>query len=198
MTQLLNYLLSYVLIYGYPTVGIIVFVGALGLPLPASSLLVAAGSFTVDGTLNIPVLIVLSTLTALCGDLGGYYIGKRLGYIKSSRLSSHFAISRSLKSFFVSHGVWSIFITRWLITPLAVPINVLAGVQRYSVIKFSLIVVIGELLWSSLYVCLGYWFGANWQSLIDYINKAPQILAVAAIGIGFLFMAIKHKHQSKK
>lgn len=206
MTQILNYLLSFILIYGYPTVVGVVLLGDLGIPLPVTSVLLAAGSFTAVGILNIYILIPLVTITVICIDVFGYYVGWKLGYVKSMSITGRMKITASAlkatEQFLEKHGTWCVFLSRWLITPLGVPVNIIAGIHRYSFKKFVIWAAIGELLWAGLYIYLGYLFGVNWQSLVYYLNNTPELLAAIVIGVGLLFMGVRirrnHKHSSEK
>lgn len=198
---LLDYLLSFVLIYGYPTIVAICFLGGIGIPLPATSVLLAAGSLTVDGTLNIFILIPLVATTVVLGDLLSYYIGRKFGYLNKNFLTQRIGLSETLtqtsEEFLKKHGIWSIFITRWLITPLAVPINLIAGIHKYPFVRFIILVTMGEVLWASLYIYLGYLFGANWQSLLSYITNAPSLLAAIMLSVGLLYVGARIRKHHK-
>ena len=98
MTSLLNYLLSFVLIYGYPVIAAVVLVGDLGIPLPVTSVLLTAGSLTVDGTLNMIILIPMVTIIVVIGDVIGYYIGKRYRDWETDRKSTRLNSSHSGES----------------------------------------------------------------------------------------------------
>ncbi len=201
MTQILHIFLTLLLLYGYPVVALIVFVGTLGIPLPVTSILLAAGSFSSEGILNGYVLVATITITAVIGDILGYFVGLKVG---KERIELHgkrlgFTATRLLHVdvFFHKWGGGSIFISRWLITPLCVPINLIAGIEKYSFKKFLLYVISGELLWASMYTYLGYIFGANWQVLLDYISNAPLIFALLFTAFFLLFLAVRMKRRGK-
>jgi membrane protein DedA with SNARE-associated domain len=155
----------------------------------------AAGSFTVDGTLNLFILIPLVIATALVGDMTGYLIGHKFAYWIKGNPTSRFRMSDqkliSVSGFLSRWGVWSIFLTRWLITPFAVPINLVAGISSYPFRKFMLVALLGESLWAGIYIYLGYLFGANWENLLDYLDKTPLILALLVIGGGSFYLAYR-------
>ncbi len=196
MTQILNYLLSFVLIYGYPTVAAIVLLGDLGVPLPVTTILLAAGSFAAVGIFNIFILIPLVTITVVLVDVIGYYLGRKIVSWESSRFTRRMKVAdkiiKSTEAFMDRHGAMCVFLTRWLITPLGVPVNFIAGIHQYSFRKFLFWAIAGELLWSGLYIYLGYYFGANWQSIANYISKTPELLAAAIIGVSLIFIGIRH------
>lgn len=195
MNQLLTPLLTLVLVYGYPIIAILILASYLAIPIPLGAILLAAGSFTADGTLNFYVLIIVITGTAIAGDIAGYFLAKKYGLrvlektlLRSERRKSHMT---SLHQFLNRWGWWSIFSTRWLFTPLGLPVDLLAGVTHYPVRKFLLAVSTGELLWAIIYVWLGYEFGANWSTLVDYINNVPEVLALIVVGMLFVYVGLK-------
>lgn len=195
MTQLLDPLLTLLLNYGYPVVALCVILGYTGIPIPSDAILLAAGSFTVDGTLNAFILFPLVVVTALLGDSFGYLIGNKFGHLVFNKPRSQFGLSQdkigSVQHFLDRWGIWCIFLTRWLLTPLAVPVNLVAGLSKYSFKKFLLIAIMGESLWAGIYIYLGYLFGANWQTLTDYLDYTPTFLVLIVIGFGSLAIALR-------
>jgi len=187
MTEALSTLLTYLIAYGYPIVAGCIFVGYLGIPVPSEALLLAAGALASGGSLNIWILISLVTITALTGDIFGYWIGNKYGVwcIKKFGPLLRFDQNRVKKTsgFLNRWGVWSIFITRWLLTPVAVPINILSGITNYPLKKFLCAAFCGEILWGCLFISLGYWLGANWLSLLDYINNFLSFVFFGTAGV---------------
>ncbi len=195
MTELLNILLTMLLNYGYPVVFMCIIFAYLGLPIPTNAILLAAGAFSVDGTLNIFILIPAVAFIAIIGDVLGYYLGHKFGYLLVNRFTSKIGITNeSLKDvevYLANWGRWSVFLTRWLITPIGIPINLVAGITHFSFRKFLAIVILGELLWSFIYLYTGYFFGSNWISIWNLISDAPQILALFVIGVSLLIYITK-------
>src|SRR4029079_6101740 len=79
MTPLLNSLLTLLITYGYPIAMCGIAIGYIGIPIPCDIILLAAGSLTADGSLHLPLLIVLLTTTAVIGDIIAYAVGRKLG-----------------------------------------------------------------------------------------------------------------------
>ncbi len=65
--------------YGYPMLWLTVFIAAIGLPLPTSLVLLAAGAFAAHGDFNIALLIGIIITASSCGDNVGYFIGRSWG-----------------------------------------------------------------------------------------------------------------------
>src|SRR5690348_430940 len=79
MNSFLSFLLHGLHEYGYPVLWLIIFMAAVGLPLPASLVLLAAGVFAAHGDFNIALLIGITITASSCGDNVGYFIGRRWG-----------------------------------------------------------------------------------------------------------------------
>jgi membrane protein DedA with SNARE-associated domain len=96
-------------------------------------------------------------------------------------------------------GAACIFLTRWLITPLGIPVNVGAGINGYTFKKFVVWCFVGEFLWSFVYIYLGHILGTNWILIADYTTNAPSLLAYSIIGGGSLVISYKlwKKHRAK-
>lgn len=193
METILNYILTNLLNYGYPIVFLTVTIGAFGVPLPMSAVLLAAGSLTVDNNLNIYILIPLIAIAATLGDLLAYLVSKKYGVPLAHKFGTTEALLEQGSSLLTKYGRWAVFTTRWLITPLAVPINVIAGIAEYSFKKFLVFALFGETLWASIYVTIGHFFGENWQDIAGYIESAPQIITLVTISVVLFIVAIQMK-----
>jgi membrane-associated protein len=195
MNQILTTLLSLVLLYGYPIVLGVVLAGELGFPIPVTSILLAAGSFTVDNTLNIFWLVPLVAVTAIIGDSIGYWFGRRYGRFLIEKYLPRIGLTgkkvETIEQFLQRWGVWFIFFSRWLVTPLGVPLNIVAGIGKYPFLRFLVFAALGECIWASVYVYLGYLFGANWITLVTYISNAPWIFALFTVAV-FSFLIASH------
>src|SRR5439155_15223420 len=76
-----------------------------------------------------------------------------------------------------------VFITRWLLTPLGVPVNLLAGATRFPLLTFLVFDAAGETLWAAIYLLLGYEFGANWTVALQGIESVPIGLVLLLVGV---------------
>ena len=69
-------LLAALSLYGTPLLFAITVIACAGVPLPASLLLIAAGSFADHGEMNGPAVIGFASLGAVLGDQFGYVLGR--------------------------------------------------------------------------------------------------------------------------
>lgn len=179
-----DYLLTQIINHGAPLFGLIMFLGALGIPVPASILLVAAGAFSQQGFLNWSSIAVFGLLGAVAGDSVSFGMGFYAKNWVSKRIEGSLAW-KNARDTFESRAGMAVYLTRFLITALAVPTNLIAGGSGFRFRKFLTYDIFGEMTWIILYGGLGYWFGSEWELVSNFINDfGGLILGLAILGVG--------------
>ncbi|WP_029215250.1 DedA family protein [Kallotenue papyrolyticum] len=181
-TELLNALTQ----YGPVLVIVVVFLASLGTPLPATLVLLSAGALAAGADWSPGLLVLGATGAAVLGDQLGYALGRWGGQALIARLNHRQAVTVRLaraERLTRRWGVWIIFFSRWLLTPLGPLINLTSGLlhQRWSF--FLTLDLCGELVWVSLYVGLGWFFGERAPAL------SAQVEQLAWLGLGGLVAA---------
>jgi membrane protein DedA with SNARE-associated domain len=187
--------LTWVIIYGSPMVAGALFLGALGIPVPGTLLVIATGAFVRQGVLDIYTPPLLGVIGVGVGDTIIYGLGRfARGWIQK-RFGQSAAWKKS-EAFFNRRGGSAIYLTRWLFTPLAVPTNLIAGSSGYPFAKFLLFDISGELTWIVLYGGLGYIFGSQWELISDFIsNFSGLLLGLVILGVG-IYLVLRWRNQS--
>ena len=129
--------------------------------LPGDSLLFAAGALAaLDTPLQIGWLWLLLTTAAIVGDTVNYAIGKRVGvsaFRPGNRVLKQEYLDRT-HAFFEKHGPKTIVLARFVpIVRTFAPFVAGVGVMSYG--RFIAYNVLGGVLWTSLFLFAGYWFG---------------------------------------
>ena len=182
-----DYLLSTLGLYGPPALFIVLLVGAVGLPTPGSLLLLVAGSFVEQGEMGLWPVLLLGFAGVVVGDNIGYAIGRWGGRRLSERLSRWIGGERRLRSteeWLKRWGDGGVFLSRWLLSPLGSPVNLVAGASGYPWRRFLFYDILGEALWVVIYVLLGEFFGDSAEelnSLLGDFTWAVVGLLVAAL-----------------
>jgi membrane protein DedA with SNARE-associated domain len=86
------------------------------------------------------------------------------------------AIWLRAEAYFARHAPLAIFLTRCVLTPIALPINLIAGSSDYPMGRFVAYDAAGELTWLLGYGALGYLFGSQWEYVSDLISNASGLL----------------------
>ncbi len=182
-----DYLLSTLGVYGLPVLFVILMIGCIGVPMPASLLLLAAGSFVEQGEMSLWPTLLLAAGGAIIGDNIGYALGRWGGRRVSKRLGALVGGEERLESAEKWLGRWGgagIFLSRWLFTPLGPIINITSGLTGYTWPRFLFYDLLGEVLWVVLYVMLGRLFSDSVQAMSEVVGDLTWAI------IGLLFVVV--------
>jgi len=176
--------------YGLPVLFTVIMIAAVGIPLPISMMLVAAGSFVELGEMKLWQVIVVASAGAVTGDQIGYALGRWGGHrvIERIRRRKNGATRIAQAEAFAKRwGATGIFLTRWLITPLGPWLNLTSGMAAYPWTRFFLWDVLGEVLWVVLYVMLGKFFSDRVQTLVEILGNLAWVIVglIAALILGW-------------
>lgn len=189
MTVILNSLLSFILLYKYIGLFIVSYLAALLLPLPSSSTLAAAGSFTAQGYLNISAVLIVAFLGNVLGDLTGYFLARKFGAKILGEIGFEKMISSNLYKkleFYMHDFSYSlIFFSRFL-TGIGPLINVISGVSKVKYRTFFIIDFVGETAYVLLYAFIGYFLGSEWENNLSFLFEATAVIVVLGLTIVLL------------
>jgi membrane protein DedA with SNARE-associated domain len=178
-----DFLLTQIINYGAPILGAIVFIGALGVPFPGTLIVIAAGAFAKQGILTWYATGLVALTCVVLGDSLSYAMGHfaREPVLRRFQNSERWSQAEST---FSNWGGMSVFWTRFLITGIAVPVNLIAGTSAFRFRRFFLYDLIGETIWIFGYGGLGYLFGTQWEVVSDVLSN------VSGLALGILILAI--------
>lgn len=180
MTPFAELLLTALLNHGALLLGTVLCLAALGVPIPASMLLIAAGAFAQQGVLDAPGAAMAGLAGAVLGDSGSYGLGRFGAAWLPARLLDSPAWTRSA-ALIARWGGWSVYLTRFLLTPIALPVNLLAGSTRYPIRRYLAAVVAGEATWVVLYGGAGYLFATQWEAISNLVADGVGLLVGVAL-----------------
>ena len=179
-----EWLLTQIINYGAPSLGVIVFFGALGIPFPATIIVIAVGAFCRQGFLSWPLTGLIALTCVVLGDCLSY----AMGYYAREPVLRRFRGSDKwiqAENSFQRWGGMSILLTRFLITGLAVPVNLIAGTGNFPFRRFLLYDLVGETIWIFGYGGLGYLFGPQWEAVSTFLSDiSGLLLGVLLLGVG--------------
>lgn len=169
-------------LYGLSGLALTIAFGQAGIPLPTSILLMSAGALMSNGDISAAEAVMWALAGAVAGDQFGYFVG-RLGreYIEAAGSRRPWLAGGLSKGqeFNAKWGAWSVFFSRWLVSPLGPWVNLTSGIAGYRWPLFTFWGVLGEAIWVSTHLTVGYVFSAS-------IAGVAQIIANAGWAIGGL------------
>jgi membrane protein DedA with SNARE-associated domain len=176
----------------YITVGLVIGVESLGVPLPGEIMLVSASLLASRQELDIsPVWIGISASTgAIIGDTIGYFIGRRVGKPLFERLGRRFPKHFSpghvalAERIFLRWGVYAVFFGRF-IALLRIFAGPLAGALKMPYYKFLVANICGGIVWAGGTTAAVYSLGVVaeiWLKRFSWIGLVVALLAGLTIG----------------
>ena len=179
-----DFLLTQIINYGAPILGAIVFIGAMGAPFPGTLIVIAAGAFARQGLLTWYSTGLIALVCVVLGDNLSY----AMGHFAREPVLRRFQDSENWIKAETSFNCWggmSVFWTRFLITGIAVPVNLIAGTSGFGIRRFFIYDLIGEAVWIFGYGGLGYLFGTQWEVVSDVLSNISGLsLGLVLLGIG--------------
>lgn len=171
----------------YLTVGIIIGLESLGIPLPGEIALVTAALLSTRDTLDIsPVGVGVAAVTgAIIGDTLGYAVGRRFGMTLFEKLgrrfpkhfgTGHVALAKQL---FSRWGVWAVFFGRF-IALLRILAGPLAGALRMRYPYFLAANAAGAVCWAGGTTAVVYFAGLAAEKWLSRFSWVALLLAVVA------------------
>ena len=179
-----DFLLTQIINYGAPILGAIVFIGAMGAPFPGTLIVIAAGAFARQGLITWYSTGLIALVCVVLGDNLSY----AMGHFAREPVLHRFQDSENWIKAETSFNRWggmSVFWTRFLITGIAVPVNLIAGTSGFGIRRFFIYDLIGEAVWIFGYGGLGYLFGTQWEVVSDVLSNISGLsLGLVLLGIG--------------
>ncbi len=152
------------------------------------------------GFFNVFMVLILSILGDVIGDIVLYYIGffMKKGFLPKNRkfLKSDSEISQVIKNSFKNKGAQIIFFTK-ATTGLCYITFILAGMAKLDFKKFLFFSILGGIFWSGFIVGLGYYFGWIAEEIERYIEYSGWVIFFFAV-LMITFIVIYKKYLALK
>ncbi|MCU0832286.1 MAG: VTT domain-containing protein [Rhizobiaceae bacterium] len=178
-----EWLLALVPQYGIWLLALATFASCLALPIPASLLMLAGGGFASAGDLSLAGTLAASLAGAIAGDQAGYAAGRWGGTAIAHAMSAPGGGFAKAGAILAKDGAAAVFLTRWLISALGPYVNLAAGAAGQPWSVFTLSAVLGECVWVTLYVGLGWMFTGNLETASAMAVDILGLLAAGAIAL---------------
>lgn len=181
--------------HGYTILAVIVFLEAVGIPVPAAIALLIAGGAAAHGMLQAPYAVGIAVLSMLAGDMLMFLLGRYtgwwlLGILCRISLNPESCILRSADSFY-RRGRKLLVIAKFIpgINTMAPP---LAGSMNMRVFTFLRLDFVGAALYTGSYFLVGFLFSGALDVVTrgyDSVGRVVSWLLIALL-IGYLLFRL--------
>src|ERR1700722_18445007 len=160
------------LTYGYFLIFGWVLMEQIGLPLPATPVLLAAGALSATEHMNFPAALLAGVMACLVADISWFLFGRRYGHVVL-RLLCKFSLESSVcvrrtHDSFGKRGAYTLLFAKF-VPGLSIVAPPVAGQTGMSLRRFLIFDAAGSVIWSGSLLLAGRLFG-------DLIEKAPSLL----------------------
>ncbi|MEE9429152.1 MAG: DedA family protein [Paracoccaceae bacterium] len=188
--------------YGVWLLASVTFLSCLAIPVPSSILMVAGGAFVAAGDMSLITTGLAAYAGAVLGDQTGFAIGRKgSGLIERMKKAGgqRKMLFERAAHFSDKWGGTSVFLSRWLLSPLGPYVNFIGGANGLNWSIFTIFSIAGEAVWVSLYTGLGYVFSDQIEMVADIAANLSGFLAAGVVAVLLGRMALRpHKENNAK
>lgn len=180
--------------FGYAGLFLVMLIENVIPPIPSEIVLPFAGFQVAEGAMNLPLVVLITTLGGFAGTSLFYYLGKLLGDERVRLLIGRFGRYVLLReadydealTLFRNHDSKVVFWARF-IPGVRSLISLPAGVAGMSFRRFAVFTLAGTVLWNSALVLAGLFLGSRWERVLVVVDRLEGALWVllAALVVGW-------------
>jgi membrane protein DedA with SNARE-associated domain len=202
MSDIINSVTSLISSFGYYGIFIAAFVETIFPPIPSEVIFPLAGFVSFKSNFNYLQTFLMSFSGALGATMGSimiYLLSYKFGRSAIIKLGKYVFVSQKkiekAEHWFQKYGVYAVFLGR-MAPGIREIISVPAGISRMDFKKFAVFTFFGSLIWSTLLVFAGYYFGNSWDTFSTSLQRTfPVItlLLLLVIAIGLIYFLFKKR-----
>lgn len=179
--------------FGYAGLLLVMFIENVIPPIPSEIFLPFAGFQVAEGSMNLVLVLLVTTLGGFIGTSVFYYLGRLLGDDRVRLLIRRFGRYVLLReadydealTLFREHDSKVVFWARF-IPGVRSLISLPAGVAGMSFRRFAVFTVTGTVLWNTALVLAGMFLGSRWDRVLVVVDRLDSVLwvllAVVVVG----------------
>lgn len=194
-------ILQWMVEYGLIVLVLVVFLGALGLPVPAGPLAALTGVLSFDGLMEgVPTALAI-LIAAVLGDLLIYLIGCKTGsakLVKYGRWLGYTEANRlRVLHLFERWGGLTLLLTRSLVAHISAVAGLLAGSAGTGLRTFVLYSLAGRSAWLFIYFGLGFMVGGDFAMASSFLSYFSLLLVALLMMLLVIELYVKqHRHSN--
>ena len=196
-------LLSYLLLYKYAALFVLILLSGIGFPIPGNTLMIAVGAFSSQSYFSFPLSLAVAFFAEIIGDVFGYSLMRNYGRaIIAKNYHKRFSFVAKIwkyidisEKYIKSHQRTTIFLTRFM-GSIGTIVNFLSGLAPVSIRTFLLYDALGNFANASIMILLGFFISESWQKVAGTVGIIGTSVYVLLI-ILLVAIIIKKFNKSK-
>lgn len=181
MDYVLSLLLSYLLLYKYVTLFLVMYFAGLLIPFPINTLVFATGVFASQGFFNLWASFGVAVLGNVLGDYTGYMLTAvwKHRYVKRSHLEK-IPYLPALERYLAKYAGLTVFFSRFL-GIAGCTVNFLSGIAGVPKKRFLVFDVLGNALSAGIFLFGGYILGTFTETFSDSMSLIGLMISLTFV-----------------
>jgi membrane protein DedA with SNARE-associated domain len=205
ISDILSFIKSIIEHSGYWGMGLAIMLESACIPIPSEIILPVAGMLaSAKGSISFPIAFIVLAFGSMTGSYIAYAVGYYGGRPFVQRFGKYFFVKErhldKSEVVFKKYGSPTVFFGRFL-PIIRTFISLPAGMAKMNIFKFTIYSLLGILPWNFLLMWLGYYFGNNYDTVVEPIYKKFEnviILALILIIAILILRAVMKRRKNKK
>jgi len=188
-----QHLLAWLVHYGAPVLFAAQVLGIFGVPIPDEILLTLSGALIKKGDLSLVPVVLAASGGAASGTTLSYVLGRTVGVIGFRRVVRvHEESLKRAERLFERFGGWLLGFG-YFIPGVRHVTAILAGSTQLDFKSFAKFAYPGAILWSSVFLGLGYYAGDEWRPMLYGLRKWLPLVAVFVVVVVAVVIVSRRK-----
>lgn len=186
-----NFVIGIMNKFGYLGIFLLILLENLFPPIPSEVILTFGGFMTINTSMNVFVVILVSTIGSLLGAIILYYLGKILNKERINKIiKSKYGKLLRIKSkdiemadkWFDTKGRKTVFFCRFIPVVRSL-ISIPAGMSEMPLPQFTIYTFFGSLIWNTVLILIGSFAGDKKDYILSLLDDVSNIVLIALIVI---------------
>lgn len=184
---MLSKILAIIIAYKYLALFIITFLASLLNITPAMPILLVSGFLIRSKYLIASITWIVGYCGVVLGDLTAYFLSfcygrdvlVKIGFRRMLNSPKFFKVEK----IFNKHASIIIFLSRFLVPGVGPVVNLMAGLSKTDYRKFIVCDLLGEAIFISLLIGIGYLLADQWRGVANWLSIGSLVLLVIIIAM---------------
>ena len=186
--------------YGLALVFCVVFLACLAVPLPASVLVLTAGSFAAVGDLELWQTFIVTAIAFVLGAQAAFWLAYAIGPQLLGRLrgsANAEPVIRRSEVLLARHGSLAVLLSHTVLSPICPYVCYLSGAGGLPWARFTVAAVPGALIWAAAYVGLGHMFASQLEEVAALLSQVLGAILAACAALACLTLLLRRWRRAK-